>query len=190
MKVLDHETAAGAEAQEKPPAGHAVHVQRRHREIRRRAREDRHDAGPDADARGRGRELSQGRQRVFAPRLAHREAAVAELLGQDRRLPHLPPRHAWHVHAHEAHVTHRALLEISLFGAECTSARSGRLTCPQSRVRVLADTTTCSARRRPSRGWGPAGRGAPLVDRGARRRPSRGWGPASRGAIMNLGGWR
>src|SRR5207253_7207545 len=41
-------------------------------------------------ARGRGRELSQGRHRVFAPRLAHREAAVAELLGQDRRLPHLP----------------------------------------------------------------------------------------------------
>src|SRR5262249_55784055 len=34
--------------------------------------------------------------------------------------------------------------------------------------------------RRPSRGWGPAGRGAHTRNRS--RRPSRGWGPVGRGA--------
>ena len=37
-----------------------------------------------------------------------------------------------------------------------------------------------TARCRPSRGWGPAGRGA-LKNSRMRCRPSRGWGPAGRG---------
>src|SRR5437879_681662 len=43
---------------------------------------------------------------------------------------------------------------------------------------------------RPSRGWGPAGRGARLDGR-VRCRPSRGWGPAGRGARqINKRRWR
>src|SRR5437870_11607672 len=38
------------------------------------------------------------------------------------------------------------------------------------------------ARCRPSRGWGPGGRGATI--RVARCRPSRGWGPGGRGATI------
>src|SRR5713101_2465436 len=53
------------------------------------------------------------------------------------------------------------------------------------------DYNPCSggARRRPSRGWGPAGRGA-AIKSGARRRPSRGWGPAGRGAAIKSGARR
>src|SRR2546426_11485475 len=75
VEVLDHEPAAGAEAQEETPLGHAVHVERGHGQVGGRAREDRYDARADADARGHGRELRQRRQRVLAPRLSHRDAA-------------------------------------------------------------------------------------------------------------------
>src|SRR5262249_37900490 len=46
-----------------------------------------------------------------------------------------------------------------------------------------SDAALRRARCRPSRGWGPAGRGA-LLNR-SRCRPSRGWGPAGRGAPLN-----
>src|SRR4029453_8503064 len=107
----------------------------------------------------------------LAPRLAHRQAAVAELLGQHGGFPHLAPRHARHVHDHEAHVTHRSLLGEALEAAALVRRRVyqravARLTCPESRVRVLADTTT---------GRRFAGRiHVPTLNRDVRRLPLRG----------------
>src|SRR6266508_2647784 len=55
----------------------------------------------------------------------------------------------------------------------------------QRRSTHWGDYNPCSgsARRRSSRGWGPADRGA-AIKRDARRRSSRGWGPADRGAAI------
>src|SRR6185295_19266683 len=80
-----------------------------HREVGGRAGEDRHDARADTDARRDGGELGERRESVLAPGLAHAEAAIAEVLGEDGAVAHLAPRHAGNVHAHDAYIAHVCL---------------------------------------------------------------------------------
>ncbi len=84
VEVLDHQLAAGAEADDRATLGDLVEGGGAHRQEAGGAAEDVGDAGRDLDALGVQRDLGEQLELLVGPRLGDPDRVVAELVGQLR----------------------------------------------------------------------------------------------------------